>query len=197
MRLSTPKAAFLLAISSLWAWGLSDVAAQGRPQASDGDTLHTVAGEIRIVELERNCRYEVTINGKRLIATDCGDEQDPNAGAPRPEILVYSRLPAKPFSQVVIFQQQMAGNACDGGPLWLLGLRTDGPASRSTNIDFCGGAQPSITVEQDRIVISIPGGPRNRGEGVVPGEDWLYQNDELTRLKHKRGPGLPGTSPLQ
>jgi hypothetical protein len=185
MRLSTGSAA-IVALAFLSTLGATDARAQGKPQSPFDDSLNTVAGELRIVELERNCRYEVTLRGKRLLATDCGNDKDENAAAPIPQILVYSKIPLKPFSQVVVVQQQMTGNACDGGPLWLLGLKADGSSSLSSRIDFCGGAQPSITVEPHRIVIAIPGGPRNRGKGSVPPERWAYQNGEVKRLKRLR-----------
>jgi hypothetical protein len=51
-------------------------------------------------------------------------------------------------AEVVLVQQHMAGNACNGGPLWLLGLRRDASYAVSSAIDFFGGADPIVSREE-------------------------------------------------
>jgi len=38
------------------------------------DSLKTVAGELKIVPLDQSCKFNVTLNGKVVLRTDCEDE---------------------------------------------------------------------------------------------------------------------------
>lgn len=148
------------------------------------ERLTTGAGELTLAEEEGGAApvYTVRVAGDLVRRFDAGDEEDELAAFPLPSVLARFDPGVPPFDEVVLLQQQMMSNACNGGPLWFLGLRRDGSWSVSSPIDFCGGADPVVSREGERIRIDIPGGPANRGEGTVPGETWVYEEGEVRRI---------------
>jgi hypothetical protein len=151
------------------------------------ERLMTPAGEIRITQLdegELGNKFAVTLGDKSILQTN-GEEDGQFSDSPVPTILKHFNA-VTPYDAVVVFQQNMWGNACDGGPLWFLGLKRDGTFSVSSPIDFCGGRPPTITQSASRIVVTIPGGPPNRGRGYIPGETWVYENGQVRQLKSGR-----------
>lgn len=156
--------------------------AGARPPASD-DTLDTVAGQLAIVPLSDETlpwRFAVRLGDATLMTTGKGGAF---ADYPKPAVLRHLTQPLPPFDQVVVLQQHMYGNACNGGPLWMLGLDRDGSHDVSEPIDFCGGKAPVIELDDDRLVITLPGGPRNRGAGTLPTETWIYQDGEVRQAQ--------------
>lgn len=145
--------------------------------------IDTVAGRLEIVELPRADHgqeaFRVMLAGRELLRTGSGGEF-PDFPAPR----ILQRYPqgVAPFDEAIVFQQDMRGNACDGGPLWILGLRRDGSHAISKPIDFCGGKAPQLSATREQLTIVLPGGPLNRGEGEVPTETWRYRNGEVVRV---------------
>ena len=79
----------------------------------------------------------------------------------------------------------MLGNACNGGDLIFLGLKTDKSYLLSNSIEFCGGRQPDITWGQNKVTVFIPGGPPNRGTGYIPPETVIHQKGFATKLPAK------------
>lgn len=148
------------------------------------ERLATPAGEIRVTQLDTGAlgnKFAVTLGDKSVLQTN-GEEAGLFSDSPVPSILKrYDRV--EPFDTVVVFQQNMWGNACDGGPLWFLGLKRDGSFSVSAPIDFCGGRRPVIKQTAGRIVVTLPGGPPNRGSGYIPTETWVYENGRVRQLK--------------
>lgn len=151
------------------------------------ERLMTTAGELRITQLdegELGQKFAVTLGDKPVLQTD-GEGGGQFSEAPVPGILKrFKAVP--PYAEVLVFQQHMWGNACDGGPLWFLGLKRDGSFDVSTPIDFCGGRPPTLTRSAGRVVVNIPGGPPNRGRGYIPGETWVYENGRVRQLKPGR-----------
>jgi hypothetical protein len=148
------------------------------------ERLATPAGEIRITQLdagELGNKFAVTLGDKTILQTN-GEEDGQFFDSPVPTILKHFNA-VTPFDAVVVFQQNMWGNACDGGPLWFLGLKRDGTFSVSSPIDFCGGRPPVIKQTAGRIVVTLPGGPPNRGSGYIPTETWVYENGQVRHLK--------------
>src|SRR5262245_17096306 len=119
--------------------------AQATPEIKD--SLHTIAGDLKIVETKADCRYSVLLNDKVVLKTDCDDESSEYYATPEPTIHTYykSLTGLGDFEEVVLFQMQMLGNACDGGDLIFLGLRKNGSYRLSESIGFCGGRPPVIT----------------------------------------------------
>ncbi|WP_249476218.1 hypothetical protein [Luteimonas galliterrae] len=145
--------------------------------------VDTVAGRLEIVELPRADHgqeaFQVTLAGRELLRAG-GGGKFPDYPVPR----ILQRYPQgiAPFDEVIVFQQDMRGNACAGGPLWILGLRRDGTHAISKPIDFCGGKAPQLSATREQLTIVLPGGPLNRGEGEVPAETWRYRGGEVMRM---------------
>lgn len=149
------------------------------------DSLHTIAGDLKIVELKANCRYQVVLNDKTVLSTNCDDESTSYYATPEPTIHSYykSLTGTSGFDELVLLQMQTLGNACDGGDLLFVGLRKNGSFSLAKPIEFCGGRPPVITWSADKVIVVLPGGPPNRGTGYIPSETWIYTNGVVTRSR--------------
>ena len=149
------------------------------------DSLHTLAGDLKIVEVKPNCQFDVTLNDKLILKTDCDDESSTYYATPEPTIHTYYKSLGGlgEFEEVIFFQMQMLGNACDGGDLIFLGLKKNGTHSLSNSIGFCGGRPPVGYVGNRQGYSFIPGGPPNRGTGYIPSETWVYEKGRVTKLK--------------
>jgi hypothetical protein len=170
------------------------IAAQVKPanaqeqQASFfADSLKTIAGELKIVPLDESCKFNVTLNGRIVLRTDCQDESNIWATTPIPVIhTFYKSGGVRPFDEVVLLQMNMLGNACNGGPLLFIGLKQDKSYSLSESIDFCGGAPPVVTWSHDKVTVLLPGGLPNRGTGYIPSETWIYQNGLVRQVRRNK-----------
>jgi len=174
-----------LSLTILLAIGLPAIANGQTPATKD--SLHTIAGDLKIVEVKANCQFNVTLNDKVILRTDCDDESSTYYATPEPTIHTYykSLVGLGDFEEVVLLQMQMLGNACDGGDLIFLGLKKNGTPSLSNSIGFCGGRPPVVTWGTDKVTVFIPGGPPNRGTGYIPSETWVYEKGRVTKQKAK------------
>ncbi len=158
-------------------------ASEPAPTPASATGIDTVAGRLEIAELPRadggQEAFRITLAGRELRRTGGGGDF-PDFPAPR--ILQRYERGIAPFDETIVFQQDMRGNACDGGPLWILGLRRDGGHAISKPIDFCGGKAPQLSATREQLTIVLPGGPLNRGEGEVPIETWRYRDGEIVRV---------------
>ena len=150
------------------------------------ETVMTVAGRLQIFEVELPCKYRVKLNGNSILETNCEDDTDKYQNFPIPTVLQHFKKGISPFDEVILMQQNMYGNACDGGDLWFLGINRDGTYEKSEAIDFCGGRAPVIKLETDRVVVTLPGGPPNRGKGYIPSETWVYQDGKVKQIATKK-----------
>ncbi len=140
----------------------------------------TIAGELTITRLGEGFDgpYRIALGDRLVLQTD---NDKPAEGMPIPNILTsFPRV--APYDEVVVMQQNTAGNACNGGPIWFLGLLKSGDVTISTPIDFCGGADPVIDRKGARIVLTFPGGPPNRGDGRLPTEVWVFEHGMARQL---------------
>jgi hypothetical protein len=145
----------------------------------------TVAGELKVFQLDERLlgdRFSVTLNNDVILTTNGEDESSRFHDFPATDILKHISRKIPPFDEVIIFQQNMWGNACSGGPIWFLGLKKNGSFEISDSIGFCGGKDPIIREGPDRITVIIPGGPPNRGSGYIPGVTWIYKNGEVKKV---------------
>lgn len=151
--------------------------------------LVTVAGELKIAQLDEGTlgnKFAITLNKDIILKTNGEQESGKFSDFPIPKIIKHIKNGVPPFDELVIFQQNMWGNACDGGPIWFLGLNKNGSFGISTPIDFCGGRAPIIKEAPDKVTIIIPGGPPNRGTGYIPGETWVYENGKVRQIKAQK-----------
>lgn len=164
--------------------------------------VQTAAGELRIIQLDEGPlggRFRIDLAGKTVLETDIDRRELPFFGFPAPQIQLHVRAGVAPFVQTVVFQQHGWGNACNGGPLWVLGLRRDGTWATSDSIPYCGGGDPRLTVKRDRIIITLPGGPPNRGTGAVKADAWEFHDGRVARVGEVPGKAQstsrPGSRP--
>ena len=151
-------------------------------------SIPTIAGTLAIKAEKTGCAYAMVLGRKRVLTTNCDDSADPRGAFPIPVVLKHFDGGPSPFDQVFVVQQNTTGNACNGGPIWFLGLRRDGSHIVSQQIDFCGGAAPVIHAESGRIVVHIPGGPPNRGTGYIPHETWTFDGRAVRRTSSMVNP---------
>jgi len=136
-------------------------------------SLDTVAG--RIVVSIANDKCSLSLNGQLLLNLDC----------------VASFLPVflgkfgktGPFDQVVVLQESPKGNACNGGPLYLIGMGRNKSSAVFGPVDFCGGRSPVFSKGADSITIIFPGGTPNIGTGHIPDEKWLFHDKKVTKIQ--------------
>ena len=171
----------------------TEVVAEGSGASGDAVTnvtmrLKTVAGVLRIVDKGAArgddfvaCQFAALLDARVLLATDCRDPKDPLRSEPVIGVLQVVKTPVAPFDEVIVFQQSAVSNACNGGPVWLVGLRRDGTFERSALIDFCGGKDPVVQVKGDAIAITLSGGRPKHGSRPLPTEKWVFQGGELKK----------------
>lgn len=153
-----------------------------RTAASDDAGIDTVAGRLQIIALpprdDGREAFVVQLDGEQLLRTGPSSRF---STFPVPRVLQRYADGIAPYAEVVVFQQHMRGNACNGGPLWILGLHRDGRHALSAPIDFCGGRDPQLAATREQLTITLPGGPMNRGDGTIPTEVWVYRDGEVMR----------------
>jgi len=142
----------------------------------------TIAGELTITRLGDDVfagPFRIALDDRLVIRTD---NDKPVVGMPIPRILTSFRDRLAPYDEIVVLQQSTAGNACNGGPIWFLGLMRSGAFTVSEPIDFCGGADPLIERRGGAIRLTFPGGPPNHGTEPVPTEVWQFKNGKAHQI---------------
>lgn len=140
------------------------------------ETLPTVGGELKIIERENLQKYSITLGGKVVLETDSNNNKFADQVIPAIHTDYKSvSNPIGDFQEVVLLQLNGGGNACSGGPLMFLGIKSATSFSLSKPIDFCGGPQPVITWGANKVILHVPAGPPNRGDGIIPAETWVYE----------------------
>lgn len=146
------------------------------------DSLKTIVGELKVIPLDANplgTKFAVLLNGKIVLQTD-GERDDKFSDFPVPKILYYAN--ASPENDVVVMQQFSWGNACNGGPIWLLDIKKDSSYKFKGPIDFCGGPAPKIESINEKVIISISNtNMQNAKHRNVLTEVWTYYNNVLSK----------------
>ena len=75
---------------------------------------------------------------------------------------------------ILLLQVTPAGNACNGGPLFFVRLASNAPPQFSDVFDHCGGPDPMVGAMADKIVVSVPAHPPNRGTGTIAAKSMEY-----------------------
>lgn len=152
--------------------------------ADSGKPVPTIAGDLKIfhgedIQVKSDDQVcAVKVGGKLVYITRCEAEDDP-------AIIANIRRKSSDGDdrQVIIIQRNPAGNACNGGPLFVVELSRKYDAMVSPQLDFCGGASPVIAQNAKGLLITFPGGPVNHGAGKVPMERWQYQGGTFVKVR--------------
>jgi len=75
---------------------------------------------------------------------------------------------------ILLLQLTMAGNACNGGPLFFVRLSSSAPPQFSDVFDHCGGPDPMVGAMADKVLVSVAAHPQNRGAGTVAAKSMEY-----------------------
>jgi hypothetical protein len=141
--------------------------------------IATPAGPLAIEQVGNDLlglEYNIVLAGKIVLHTKEADDHAAFPDNQVPSLVQYVAGPIGAFDGVAIFRQSNWGNACDGGPIWFLGIHRDGSFSASPPIDACGGAPPRVADDHGVIHLTLP---RQGG----PAEEWTYSGETLARIR--------------
>ncbi len=138
--------------------------------------VDTALGELEIAAANRSEQCVAKLGGNVIRTFDC-------SASFQPAVVAHYRGPIGRFSDVLVIQERPMGNACNGGPLHVVGLEKPNRISTPEKVDFCGGADPVVRRAGSQVMITLPGGPSNRGAGRVPTEVWTFDNGELFKRR--------------
>ncbi len=145
------------------------------PASAQEHQIETAAGEIRYFKntASSECNF---VRGKDVILKfGCKWSYPP--------LVLGDFKNVGSLKEVVVIQESPMGNACNGGPLHFIAVTADGKYKATGPLDFCGGKDPEISRSGSALVITFPGGPPNRGTGIIPTERWLYSEGEIKRAR--------------
>lgn len=144
--------------------------------------IATESGDLRIIQLDEGRtgnEFAVRLNGRVVVKTggakNNGDFRFHDY--PLPNVILHINKGVVPFDEVFVLQQRMWGNACDGGPVWFLGVKNDGTYSVSDAIDYCGGPPPILSVLPEKVTVTGP------GSDVLSPEVWIYEDGKVSQVK--------------
>jgi hypothetical protein len=148
--------------------------------------------EIQVVQMDDldlplGEEFAIFLNGKIILKTGGEEGVDDFRfhQLPLPDVILHINQGVRPFDEVFVFMQRMWGNACDGGAIWFLGVKSGGSYAISDPIDYCGGPPPILTVMENKVIVTDPGHPHNHGTGWIPEEKWVYEDGMVHRVKEK------------
>jgi hypothetical protein len=145
------------------------------------DTVETPAGVVSVVEVEPPAQV-VKLGGETIYPPTCprGGPHCAKIKAVRDNdhqggVTIVNRVQVPATHQaVLVMQEVMMGNACNGTSFWFTSFSADGSHLFSEPIDYCGGPDLRVYVRDKRIHVSVPATPPNRGTGIIPGFDYAY-----------------------
>jgi hypothetical protein len=181
--------AFLIAIAAWPGPGWS--AARGAPaweSAPFSGRQAATASGVAVVEARGGPgpgqTFRVTVGRSVVLTTDPAKSDGVFADFPIPDFIAHFSTPGLAAQDVIVVQQDATGNACDGGPLWLLILGKGRAPKLTPPIDWCGGPPPQVRAEGAKIVIRLPATPPSgqKGSGGVRGETWVFEAGRLRRI---------------
>ena len=152
------------------------------------EEIATPAGPL-VVDLvdEQAFRREFKINlaGQTILHTIEGDPAAPFPNFPEPAVIRYVAEPIGPYDAVAVFQQSSSGNACNGGPIWFLGISKNGRFTISQPIDFCGGHSPEIRIDHGVIHVMLAADETDASPTEAQGrrlEEWTFSGQGVARM---------------
>lgn len=174
----------------VWTMLTAMVNAQEIKPGSVKQRISSELNDIQVVQLDDlqlGNEFAVLLNGKIILKTGGEEGKDDFRfhSLPLPDVILHLNQGVKPFDEVFVFMQRMWGNACDGGAIWFLGVKSGGRHAISDPIDFCGGPPPILTVMENKVIITDPAHPPNDGKGWIPEDQWVYEEGKVRRAKNK------------
>lgn len=123
--------------------------------------------------------FVVMLGKREVIRSKEGDEKTPFSSFPVPRLLKYVDKAIPPFAAVAVFQQFSWGNACNGGPIWFLGIHQDATFTVSDPIDFCGGPSPIVTATPEAVHVISPAFDGQNASESAPEKEWVFLNGKV------------------
>jgi hypothetical protein len=185
---------FMLRIGGVWRIGWRSFVASAviallvSSVAVAEDAVMTPGGLLVIRQLDEGflgSDFAVMLGKREVIRSKEGDEQTPFSNFPVPHLLKYVDKAIPPFEAVAVFQQFSWGNACNGGPIWFLGIHKDGTFTVSDPIDFCGGLSPKVTVTSEAVHVISPASDGKNESEPSPEKEWIFFQGKVKALAHK------------
>jgi hypothetical protein len=137
-------------------------------------SIDTVAGKLTVSSKfgELNCIIKL---GAKVIANYECDYS--------PHVLNHFKKDVAPFDEIIVFQNVMTGNACDGLDIFFIGINKDKKYEISESIPYCGGPAPIIVIEKGKVTVTLPRHRANRGNNYINKEVWIFEDGALRQLK--------------
>jgi hypothetical protein len=150
--------------------------------------VRTPGGFLVIRQLDKELLggdFTVILGNREVIRSKEGDDKTPFSSFPVPRLLKYIDQPIPPFAAVAVFQQFSWGNACNGGPIWFLGIQKDGTFTVSDPIDFCGGPSPIVTVISETVHVISPASDGQDGSDPSPEKEWVFSKGTVKTIARR------------
>jgi len=166
----------LLGAFGLWISGCPVLASTIKEQRT------TPAGQLVIEQVDEGPlgnEFYVYLAGKTILHSKLGDATTEFSAFPIPHLFAYFGESMNGVDAVAVFQQFNWGNACDGGPVWFLGISRDGNFKKSNSVEFCG--PPETTVKHGVIHLI-----RSEAGQASPPKEWIYSGGKLQKVKSAR-----------
>lgn len=181
-------------LATLWIMAATPAQALDSKLSANAKRMATDLCELRIVPMEQGPQpgaYAITLNGNVIMKTggEKGNADFRFHGFPQPVVALHLIEPVPPFEEVFVIRQQTWGEGCENGPIWLLGVRSDGSHVSSEAIDRCGGPPPRFTYTAAKLTVTLPGYIPKKGKRPVPEEVWVYTDGQLRRPGKGKGIG--------
>jgi hypothetical protein len=123
--------------------------------------------------------FYVQLATKTILHSKLGDVTTEFPAFPIPHLFKYFGEPISGFDAVAVFQQFNWGNACDGGPVWFLGISRDGNFKKSNSVEFCGPPETTVKHGIIHLIRSQPG-------QALPPKEWIYSGGKLQKVTTTR-----------
>jgi len=178
------------AITLRWQLAVACIAIFVLPVAvAKQEGIATPAGRLIIRQMDSEVlgkEFEIKLGNQQVIRTQEGIGEVPFSDFPIPRLLKYVGKSIPPFDAVAVFQQFNWGNACNGGPIWFLGIHKNKMFSISEPIDFCGGPTPRVSVSSKAIYVALPTTKIQEATENSPNDKWMYRQGKIQPALSRR-----------
>ena len=180
-----------LIVALCWLIIASALQAQENQSENVKQRVASNSNNLRVIQLDDGAlgnAFAIHLNDQLVMKTG-GEEHQSGFrfhAFPFPDVILHITAELPPFQEVFVVQQRMWGNACDGGPIWFLGVKADGTFSVSDPVDYCGGPPPIFTVTSEKVTITDQGHAPNRGAAFIPEDVWVYQDGKVNQRQQPK-----------